>query len=107
MQTYVIQREGLVENAEQEARHGGCRLFDFVEKHQREIAFFAGDGIELLLGEHRLGFPVSQVPRRCANELGHFMLHLEFAAVHLQDVFLAAVQHFRQRFYSFGFARSR
>ena len=34
------------------------------------------------------------------------MLHLEFAAIHLEDVLFAAVQHFSQGLHGFGFARA-
>jgi hypothetical protein len=49
---------------------------------------------------------VPQVTRRRADQLGDLVLHLEFAAVDLQQVFLAAVQHLGQRFHRAGLARA-
>ena len=97
-------QNALVEHAQQQARHGGRGLFDFVEQHQRQVALFAGDGVQLLLGEHGLGFAMAQVAGRRADQLGHLMLHLELAAIHLEDVLFGAVQHFGQRFHGLGLA---
>ena len=49
---------------------------------------------------------MAQVSGWGANQLGDLVLHLKFAAIHLQNVFLAAVQHFGQRLHGLGLARS-
>jgi hypothetical protein len=54
--------------------------------------------IQLLLGDHRLGFPMAKVSRRRANETGHLMLHLKLAAVNPEEFPVATVQRFGQRF---------
>src|ERR1017187_699714 len=95
-----------VEHPEQQARHGGRGLFDFVEQHQGEIALVAGDGGQLLLGEHGLCLAVAQIAGGRADQLGHLVLHLKFAAIHLEDVLLAAVQDFGEGFDGLGLARS-
>jgi hypothetical protein len=99
-------QHALVEHAEQQAGHGGRGLFDFVEKHQRKVALLAGDGVELLLREHGLGFAMPQVAGRRADQLGDLVLHLELAAVHFEDVLFAAVQHFGECLHGLGFARA-
>ena len=99
-------QNALVQHAHQQARHGRRGLFDFVEQHQREAALLAGDGIQLLLREHGLGFAVAQVAGRRADELGDLVLHLELAAIHLEHVLFAAVQHVGQRFHGLGLARA-
>ncbi len=99
-------QNALVEHAQQQARHGGRGFLDFVEQHQRQAALFAGDGVQLLLGQHGLRFAVAQIAGRRADQLGDLVLHLELAAIHLEDVLLAAVQHFGQRFHGLGFARA-
>ena len=55
-------------------------------------ARFAGHAVQLLLRQHRRRLAMPQIPRRRADQLRHFMLHLKFAAVHSQQLFLAAVQ---------------
>jgi len=67
-------------------------------------ALLAGHRIQLLLGQHRLGFPVSEIARRCSNQFGDLVLHLELAAVYLEDVLFAAMQHFGERFNRLGLA---
>ena len=62
--------------------------------------------VQLLLREHGLGFAMAQIAGRRADQLGHLVLHLELAAIHLEDVFLAAVQHVGQRFDGLGLARA-
>ena len=99
-------QHALIEHAQQQAGHGRRGLLDFIEQHQREVALFAGHGVQLLLGQHGLRFAVAQVSGRRADQLGHLVLHLELAAIHLEHVLLAAVQHFGQRFDGFGFARA-
>ena len=99
-------QDALIQHAEQQARHRRRGLFDFVEQHQREVALFAGHGIQPLLGQHRLGFAVAQVSGRRANQLRHLVFHLELAAIHLENVLLAAVKHVGQRFDGLGFAGS-
>ena len=99
-------QDAFVQHAQQQARHGGRGFFDFVEQHQRQVALLAGHGVELLLGQHGLGFAMAQVAGRRADQLGDFVLHLELAAIHLEHVLLAAVQDFGQRFHGFGLARA-
>ena len=45
-----------------------------------------------------------QVAGRRADQLGHLVLHLEFAAVDLEHVLLGAVQDFGQSFHGLGLA---
>ena len=97
-------QEAFIQHAQQQARHRGRGLFDFVEQHQREAALFAGHRIQLLLRQHRLGFAVAQVSGRRADQFGDLVLHLELAAIHLENVLLAAVQHVGQRFDGLGLA---
>ena len=96
-------QQALIEHAQQQARHRRRGFFDFVEQYQRQAALFAGHRVQLLLGQHRLGFAVAQISGRRANQFGHLVLHLELAAIHLEDVLLAAVQHVGQRFDGLGF----
>ncbi len=93
-----------IEHAQQQAGHRRRGLFDFIEEHQREVALFAGDGVQLLLGEHRLGFAMAQISGRRADQFGDLMFHLELAAIHFQDVLFAAVKHFGERFDGLGFS---
>ena len=99
-------QNAFVQHAQQQPRHGGRGLLDFVEQHQRKAAFLAGDGVELLLGEHGLGFAMAQIAGRRADQLGDLVLHLELAAIHLENVLFAAVQHFGQRLHGLGLARA-
>ena len=41
---------------------------------------------------------MAQIARRRADEFRDFVLHLKFAAIHFEQVLLAAVQHIGQRF---------
>ena len=45
-----------------------------------------------------------QVAGRRANQFGHLVFHLEFAAIHFENVLFAAMQDFGQGFDGFGFA---
>ena len=49
---------------------------------------------------------MAQVAGRRADQLGDLMLHLELAAIHLEHVLFAAVQHFGQRLDGLGLARA-
>ena len=49
---------------------------------------------------------MSQISRRRADQFRDFVLHLKLAAVDFQNIFLAAVEHFRQRFDGSGLSRS-
>ena len=97
----------LVQDAQQQPGHRRRRLFDFVEQHQRQVAFLAGHSVELLLGQHRLGLAMPEIARRRSNEFGHLVLHLELTTIDLEYVFLAAVQDLGQGFHGFGLARAR
>ena len=99
-------RSAFIEHAQQQPRHRRRRLFDFVEQHQRKVALVAGHGVQLLLRQHRLRFAMAQIAGRRADQLGDLVLHLELAAIHFQDILLAAVQHFGQRFHGLGLARA-
>jgi len=50
---------------------------------------------------------MSQISRRRAYQLGDLMLHLEFAAVHPQQVLFAAVKNIRQSLHCARLAGSR
>ena len=97
-------KDALVQNPQQQARERGRGFLDFVEQHQRQVALLAGHSRQLLLGQHGLRFAVAQVAGRRADQLGDFVLHLELAAVHFEQVLLAAVEDFGQRFHRLGFA---
>ncbi len=97
-------RIAFVQHAQQQARHGRRGLFDFVEQHQRQAALLAGDRVQLLLRQHGLRFAMSQVAGRRADQFGHLVLHLELAAIHLENVLFAAVQNFGEGFHGLGFA---
>ncbi len=47
---------------------------------------------------------MAEVSGRRANQFGDFVFHLELAAIHFENVLLAAVQHIGQRFDGLGFA---
>ena len=95
-------QQAFIQHAQEQARHRRRGFFDFVEQYQREVALFAGHGIQLLLGQHRLGFAMAQISGRRANQFRHLVFHLELAAIHLEDVLLAAVKHVRERFNGLG-----
>ena len=48
-----------------------------------------------------------QISRRRTDQLGHFVFHLEFAAIHAQQVPLASMQNVGQRFHRPRFPRAR
>ena len=96
-----------VQHAQQQPRHAGRRFFDFIEQHQRKIRSLAGHRAQFLLRQHRRRLAMPQISRRRADKLGHFMLHLEFAAVHAQQILFAAVQHIRQHLNRPRLARPR
>ena len=98
---------GFVEHPQQKPRHGGSRFFDFVEQHDRQRAFFAGHRSQLLLREDGLRFAVAEITGRSPDQLGHLVLHLELAAIHLQQTFLAAVKDLRQGFNGLGLPSTR
>ena len=99
-------QNAFVQDAQQQPRHRRRGLLDFVEQHQRQAALFAGHRIQLLLRQHRLRFAMAQISGRRADQLGDLVLHLELAAIDLENVLLAAVQDFGQRFDGLGLARS-
>jgi hypothetical protein len=95
----VAQRErGAIENAEQERRERGRCLLDLVEEHDRERAVGRGRRRQLLLREDGLRFAMAEVSRGRANQLRHLVVRLEFAAVDLHDLAIAAVQDLGKRF---------
>ena len=94
----------LVEHAEQQAGHGRRGLLDFVEQDQGQVALLGGDTVQLLLGEHGLRFAMPQVAGRRADQLGYLVLHLELAAVDLEDVFFGAMQDVGEGFDRLGLA---
>ena len=86
-----------IEDAEQQRRERRRRLLDLVEQHDRDRAL-RRDGLrQLLLGQDRLRLAMAEVARRRADELGDLVVRLELAAVDLDDLLLAAVQHLGQR----------
>ena len=99
-------QHGLVQDAEQQPRHRWRRLFDFVEEHQRKVAGFARYAVHFLLREQGLCLAMAQIAGRRSQQFGHFVFHLEFAAIHSKNFLGAAVQHFRECFDGFGFSRS-
>src|SRR5579862_3560324 len=88
-----------VENPQQQAceRRGG--LLDLVEKNQGQSTVVAGNAGQFLLRKHGLRFAVSQVSRRRADQFGDLVLHLEFAAIDLQNVARASMQGFGDGFH--------
>src|SRR5262245_57423763 len=48
---------------------------------------------------------MAEIARGRADQLGHLMLHLELAAIDLQDVLLAAVQDVGQSLHGLGLSR--
>ena len=96
-------KDGFIEYPQEEPRHRRSGLFNLVEQHDRELTFFAGYRAELLLRQNGLCFAMTQVSRGRADELGDLVLHLELAAIHLEKVLLAAVQHLGERLHGFGF----
>ena len=97
-------QDPFVEHAEQQAGHGRRGLFDLVEQDQGQVALLAGDAVQLLLGEHGLGFAMPQVAGRRADQFGHLVLHLELAAIDLEDVLLGAMQDVGEGLDGLGFA---
>jgi hypothetical protein len=49
---------------------------------------------------------MAEVARRRSQQFRHFVLHLELAAIHSEDLFSAAVQHFGQCLHRFCLPRS-
>src|SRR3989475_10915504 len=58
------------------------------------------------LGDQRMGFPVAQIARRRADQLGDFMRMLELRAIHLDHRACVPKENLRGRFHDARLART-
>src|SRR5208283_118992 len=74
-------QRGLIENTEQELPQGVGGLFDLVEQQNRQLEFLRMPLGQRLLCQQRMGFTMTQVARRRADQLGDLVRMLELSAV--------------------------
>src|SRR5438128_10893638 len=90
----------LVQDAQQQFADCWSRLLDFVEQYDRQIAERGYCLCQLFLSENRASLVMTEVTRRCADELCHFVIRLELTAIDLDHLLRSAVENLCESFYS-------